>query len=120
CIRDYIHVSDLADAHLLGLERLLRLREREEKVATPLVYNLGNGRGYSVREVIQAAEAVTGRPVPTKMAPRRPGDPPVLLAAAEKAQQELGWQPRYPELEVILAHAWAWHQRLHGPGPCAV
>jgi UDP-glucose 4-epimerase len=125
CIRDYIHVADLADAHLLGLNGVLseaqRLRDAGPDAATtPAVYNLGNGKGYSVREVIQAAEAVTGRPVPTRMAPRRPGDPPVLLAAAEKAQQELGWQPRYPELEVILAHAWAWHQRLHGPGPCAV
>jgi UDP-glucose 4-epimerase len=126
CIRDYIHVADLADAHLLGLNGVLgeaqRLRDAGPDAATttPAVYNLGNGKGYSVREVIQAAEAVTGRPVPTRMAPRRQGDPPVLLAAAEKAQQELGWQPSYPELEVILAHAWAWHQRLHGPGPCAV
>jgi UDP-glucose 4-epimerase len=103
------------------LSEAQRLRDAGPDAATtPAVYNLGNGKGYSVREVIQAAEAVTGRPVPTRMAPRRPGDPPVLLAAAEKAQQELGWQPRYPELEVILAHAWAWHQRLHGPGPCAV
>jgi len=82
--------------------------------ARPAVFNLGNGKGYSVREVIQAAEAVTGRPVPARVAPRRPGDPPVLLASAEAAQRDLGWQPRFPELEVILAHAWAWHQKLHG------
>ena len=82
--------------------------------ARPAVFNLGNGKGYSVREVIQAAESVTGRPVPARVAPRRPGDPPVLLASAEAAQRDLGWQPRFPELEVILAHAWAWHQKLHG------
>ena len=119
CIRDYIHVSDLADAHLLGLRWVLREAQRlgeggSPAAARPAVFNLGNGKGYSVREVIQAAEAVTGRPVPARVAPRRPGDPPVLLASAEAAQRELGWQPRYPELEVILAHAWAWHQKLHG------
>jgi UDP-glucose 4-epimerase len=119
CIRDYIHVGDLAEAHLLGLRwverEARRLREGGGPAqATPGVFNLGNGKGYSVREVIQAAEAVTGRAVPTRVAPRRAGDPPVLLAAAEAAQRQLGWQPRYPELEVILAHAWAWHQKLHG------
>jgi UDP-glucose 4-epimerase len=118
CIRDYIHVSDLADAHLLGLQWVAREARRLEgatsAAATPAVFNLGNGKGYSVRQVIQAAEAVTGRTVPALVAPRRPGDPPVLLAAAERAQGELGWQPRYPELEVILAHAWTWHQKLHG------
>jgi UDP-glucose 4-epimerase len=118
CIRDYIHVSDLADAHLLGLRwvegEARRLAEGGDPAAVkPGVFNLGNGKGYSVREVIQAAEAVTGRPVPTRMAPRRPGDPPVLLAAAEAAQRDLGWRPRYPDLNVILAHAWAWHQRRH-------
>ncbi|MFM7169845.1 MAG: UDP-glucose 4-epimerase GalE [Cyanobium sp.] len=121
CIRDYIHVGDLADAHILGLHWMLGEARRLQEAGTvtsPAIYNLGNGKGYSVREVIQAAEAVTGRTVPTRMAPRRPGDPPVLLAAAEKAKQELGWRPCYPELEVILAHAWAWHQRLHGPGAC--
>jgi UDP-glucose 4-epimerase len=124
CIRDYIHVSDLADAHLLGLnwvtQEAQRLREVGPPMATtPAVFNLGNGKGYSVRQVIQAAEAVTGRPVPAKVAPRRPGDPPVLLASAEKAHRDLGWQPRYPELNVILAHAWSWHQKLHGSGACA-
>ena len=119
CIRDYIHVADLADAHLLGLrwvagESQRPLAEGGSGGATPAVFNLGNGKGYSVREVIQAAEAVTGHLVPTRVAPRRPGDPPVLLAAASKAREVLGWRPRHPELEVILAHAWAWHQRLHG------
>ena len=124
CIRDYIHVSDLADAHLLGLQWVVREAQRAAEAGgaspvSPGVFNLGNGKGYSVKQVIQAAEAVTGHPVPTKLAPRRPGDPPVLLASAEKAQSVLGWQPRYPELEVILAHAWVWHQRLHGTGACA-
>lgn len=120
CIRDYIHVSDLADAHLLGWRwvdrEALRLREAgPSAVTSPAIYNLGNGKGYSVRQVIEAAEAVTGRTVPARVAPRRAGDPPVLLASAERAQRDLGWRPRYPELEVILAHAWAWHQKLHGP-----
>jgi UDP-glucose 4-epimerase len=124
CIRDYIHVGDLADAHLLGLQWVARQAQRLKgegpaAPAIPGVFNLGNGKGYSVREVLQAAEAVTGRPVPAKVAPRRAGDPPVLLASAEKAQRELGWQPRYPELDVILSHAWAWHQRLRGLGACA-
>ena len=119
CIRDYIHVADLADAHLLGLRWVAReaQRQRQEGATTgvtPAVFNLGNGKGYSVRQVIQAAEVVTGRSVPTRVAPRRPGDPPVLLASADKAQEELGWLPRYPRLEVILEHAWAWHQKLHG------
>ena len=120
CIRDYIHVSDLAEAHLLGLRWVAREAQRlgeggTPAVAKPAIFNLGNGKGYSVRQVIQAAEAVTGQSVPTRVAPRRPGDPPVLLASAEEARRELGWQPRHPELEVILAHAWAWHQKLHGP-----
>jgi UDP-glucose 4-epimerase len=124
CIRDYIHVADLAEAHLLGLRWVGREAEKLGQAGGPRgmvpgVFNLGTGKGYSVREVIQAAEEVTGRSVPTRLAPRRPGDPPVLLAAAAKAQRELGWQPRYPDLPVILAHAWAWHQKLHGVGACA-
>ncbi|MFN9658848.1 MAG: UDP-glucose 4-epimerase GalE [Cyanobacteriota bacterium] len=120
CIRDYIHVADLADAHLLGLQWVARQSRRpgeggQPTGVQPAVFNLGNGKGYSVREVIQAAEAVTGRSVPAKVAPRRPGDPPVLLASAAAAQRDLGWQPRHPELEVILSHAWAWHQKQHGP-----
>ncbi len=113
CIRDYIHVADLADAHVLGLERLLRLREREESERRPLIYNLGNGTGYSVQQVIETAKAVTGRGLLAHVAKRRDGDPPQLVAGATRAHQELGWRPRFPELETIIAHAWAWHQRRH-------
>ena len=111
CIRDYIHVGDLADAHVLGLERLLRRRERDEPVTAPLIYNLGNGTGYSVQQVIETAKAVTGRGLLAHVAPRRPGDPSQLVASAVKARNELGWRPRYPELGTIIEHAWAWHQR---------
>jgi UDP-glucose 4-epimerase len=114
CIRDYIHVSDLADAHVLGLERLLRLREREEEVNEPLIYNLGNGTGYSVQQVIETAKQVTGRGLLAHVAQRRAGDPPQLVASADRARQELGWRPRYPELATIIEHAWAWHRRRHG------
>jgi UDP-glucose 4-epimerase len=118
CIRDYIHVSDLADAHVLGLDRLLRLRERQEPVVAPLIYNLGNGTGYSVQQVIETAKAVTGRGLLAHVAPRRPGDPAQLVAGAGRAHQELGWRPRYPELGTIIEHAWSWHQggliRLRG------
>ena len=106
CIRDYIHVADLADAHVLGLQKLLADGGQH-------VFNLGNGTGYSVQQVIDAAKAVTGRGLLAHVAPRRAGDPPVLVASAEKARKELGWQPRYPELHRILEHAWAWHQHLH-------
>jgi UDP-glucose 4-epimerase len=106
CIRDYIHVADLADAHVLGLQKLLADGGQH-------VFNLGNGTGYSVQQVIDAAKAVTGRGLLAHVAPRRAGDPPVLVASAEKARRELGWQPRYPELHRILEHAWAWHQHLH-------
>ena len=106
CIRDYIHVNDLADAHVLGLRKLLAEGGNH-------VFNLGTGRGYSVQQVIDTARAVTGLDLVAQVAPRRPGDPPVLVAAAEKARRELGWQPRYPELHTILSHAWRWHQALH-------
>ena len=105
CIRDYIHVADLADAHVLGLQKLLAEGGHH-------VFNLGNGSGSSVQQVIDAAKAVTGRVLLADVAPRRPGDPPVLVASAEKAQRELGWQPSYPELRTMLEHAWAWHQTL--------
>jgi UDP-glucose 4-epimerase len=101
CIRDYIHVEDLAEAHLLALEHLEPGKE--------LHYNLGMARGYSVREVIRTAEEVTGKPVSVKEGPRRAGDPPVLVAAAEKIQRELGWRPRYTDLRPIIETAWRWH-----------
>lgn len=98
CIRDYIHIQDLAQAHILGL--------------TPGktgFYNLGNGDGYSVKQVIETCERVTGKKIPAVARPRRPGDPPKLVASAEKAIRELGWKPRFPKLEDIVATAWAWH-----------
>jgi UDP-glucose 4-epimerase len=106
CIRDYIHVNDLADAHILGLEYLLKGRDSE-------VFNLGNGSGFSVREVIAAVEAVTGVPIPIEERDRRPGDPPNLIGASEKARTILGWQPQYTSIKDIVAHAWQWHQQRH-------
>ncbi len=103
CIRDYIHVDDLAEAHLLALERL--------EPGKGLCFNLGIGRGYSVREVIRTAEQVTGKAVPVKEGPRRPGDPPVLVASSDKIQRDLGWKPRYTELAPIIETAWNWHRK---------
>lgn len=103
CVRDYIHIEDLAMAHVLALQALER--------RPSMTYNLGNGRGYSVREVIEAARKVTGQTFQVVEAERRPGDAPRLVASAERAMQELGWEPRYPELEVILESAWRWHQQ---------
>jgi UDP-glucose 4-epimerase len=100
CIRDYIHIRDLAQAHILGLAPGKRG-----------FYNLGNGDGYSVREVIKMCEQVTGQAIPAVEKPRRPGDPPKLVAAANKAIQELGWKPQFPRLEDIVATAWAWHKK---------
>jgi UDP-glucose-4-epimerase GalE len=107
CIRDYIHVDDLADAHLLALERL-----RQGQFAS---YNLGIGRGYSVREVIRTVEDVTGKKVSVKEGPRRAGDPPSLVASSDKIQRELGWKPHYAELRAIIETAWNWH-RTHPKG----
>jgi UDP-glucose 4-epimerase len=103
CIRDYLHVDDLAQAHLLALERLTPGQE--------IICNLGIGRGYSVREVLRTVEEVSGRPVPVREGPRRPGDPPILVAAADRARDLLGWQPRYTELGPIVETAWNWHRR---------
>ena len=103
-IRDYIHVTDLAAAHVLALRHLLEGGESE-------IINLGTNRGYSVREVVAAAEKITGRPVPREEKPRREGDPPVLLASKEKAERVLGWKLRFSDLGTILETAWAWHQR---------
>lgn len=105
CIRDYIHVSDLADAHVLGLRMLLAEGGSH-------VFNLGNETGYSVQQVIDTAKTVTGRGLLAHVGPRRPGDPPVLVASSARARTVLGWQPRYPDLTTIISHAWRWHQNL--------
>jgi UDP-glucose 4-epimerase len=101
CIRDYIHVTDLCEAHLLALGHL-QAHNRSER------YNLGNGNGYSINEVIAAVESVTGRPIPREVQERRAGDPPRLVADASRARQELGWSPRFSDLESIIEHAWRW------------
>jgi len=106
-VRDYIHISDLATAHILGLEYLLRGGESE-------IFNLGNGQGFSVQEVIDTVSQVTGREIPVVASPRRAGDAPILVGSSAKAQAKLGWQPQYPELAVIIEQAWRWHQKRHG------
>lgn len=103
CIRDYIHVTDIADAHILALEKLRRDRSSD-------IYNLGNGEGFSVKEMIEAARGVTGHPIPAKVTDRRPGDPPKLVASSKKAMEELGWRPRFRNVEDIIKSAWKWHQ----------
>ncbi len=107
CIRDYIHVEDLASAHVLALDALDRFGM--------MTYNLGNGQGYSNYQVIEVARAVTGHPIPVIESPRRPGDAPILIASAERVRRDLGWQTRYPDLKDIMASAWAWH-RTHPHG----
>jgi UDP-glucose 4-epimerase len=106
CVRDYIHVVDLAQAHILAL-RGLDVGSR--------FYNLGDGRGFTVREVIEAARQVTGRPIPAEVGARRPGDPAVLVASSERIRRELGWKPRYTDLSEIIQTAWDWH-RAHPNG----
>ena len=106
CIRDYIHVSDLADAHVLAMRALL-------DGAKTTAYNLGNGAGFSVREVIDCARRVTGRDIAVAEGARRPGDPAVLVGDAHRIRTELGWSPRLADLEAIIATAWRWHQRSH-------
>ncbi len=100
-VRDYIHVIDLAQAHILALRAL----DRGSRT-----YNLGNGQGFSVKEVIETARAITGRSIPVEVGPRRPGDPAVLIAGSERIRRELGWQPKYPDLHEIVATAWRWHE----------
>ena len=104
CIRDYIHIVDLARAHILALEK---------DVSGP--FNLGTGTGFSVQQVIETCRAVTGHPIPADVSPRRPGDPAGLVAGADKAKEVLGWKPRYPDLKTIVQHAWNWH-RAHPRG----
>lgn len=116
CVRDYIHVSDLADAHLLALDALGVPPETPTKLPSdfsPLIFNLGNGKGFSVREVIDSVRRVTGHPIPVELCPRRPGDPAVLVASSEKAIRELAWTPRYTQLDDIIRTAWTWHQKRH-------
>ncbi|MFA7668474.1 MAG: UDP-glucose 4-epimerase GalE [Burkholderiaceae bacterium] len=104
CIRDYIHVQDLADAHLLALDHLMAGKGSA-------AFNLGNGCGFSVHEVIQTVEQATGLQVPVKHLPRRPGDPAVLVADSTLARQTLGWTPQYGDLQDIIRHAWQWHRK---------
>lgn len=103
CIRDYIHVSDLADAHVLALEAL-------EEGHNSDIYNLGNGKGFSVKEVIEMVEKVVGENIPKEVTTRRPGDPAILIASSEKIIKKLGWKPRYNSLEKIIETAWKWHR----------
>ncbi len=110
CVRDYIHVGDLAHAHLLALDALEKAGD-----SSPLIYNLGNGQGFSVREVVEVARQVTGHPIPAIESGRRAGDPAVLIASSKKIRRELGWQPRFPDLQSIVASAWQWH-RTHPDG----
>lgn len=106
CIRDYIHVTDLADAHVLGLKYLLA-------GGTTEVFNLGNGNGFSVKEVIETARKITGREIKAVECDRRPGDPPSLVGTSEKARKILGWNPQYSQIQDIITHAWQWHQKRH-------
>lgn len=103
CIRDYIHVSDLAKAHLLSLKRL-------ENGGESAIFNLGNGKGFSVKQVIEVARQVTGEEIKTEIVSRRAGDPAILIASSEKAVKELGWKPKYDSLQTIIETAWKWHQ----------
>jgi UDP-glucose 4-epimerase len=104
-VRDYIHVQDLAEAHLLAFDALDQ-RHR-------MIYNLGNGQGFTVRQVVESARRVTGHPIPVEELPRRPGDPAVLIASSEKIETELGWKPKFPQLDDILHSAWEWHQQRY-------
>lgn len=102
CVRDYIHVVDLAEAHILAMKEILNGGHSRK-------YNLGNGRGFSVKEVIDTAREVTGHPIPAEIGPRRPGDPAILIASSETINHEMGWQPIYPDLKQIIEMAWNWH-----------
>jgi UDP-glucose 4-epimerase len=105
CVRDYIHVQDLAEAHLLAFEGL--------DVNPRMIYNLGNGVGFSVREVVESVRRVTGHAIPVEELPRRPGDPAVLIAGSAKIESELGWKPKYVQLDDIVRSAWEWHQQRY-------
>jgi len=105
CVRDYVHVTDLADAHIRALEGL------EKGAFGCEAFNLGNGKGFSVLEIVSAVRSVTGRGFPLRFAPRRPGDPAVLVAASAKAERELGWKRRFKDMDEIIETAWKWHQK---------
>jgi UDP-glucose 4-epimerase len=116
CVRDYVHVSDLASAHKLALDALeTGTGSASPLIRDPLIYNLGSGHGFSVRQVVEVARKVTGHPIPVIESPRRAGDPAVLVASSEKIRRELGWQPRFPDLTTIVESAWQWH-RTHPDG----
>ncbi len=102
CVRDYIHVCDLADAHVLACGAIEQGQVK--------IYNLGNGEGFSVKQVIDTCRQVTGHPIPSEVTPRRPGDPDSLIASSTRAVDQLAWSPKYPKLADIVAHAWAWHE----------
>jgi UDP-glucose 4-epimerase len=104
CLRDYVHIEDIALAHVLALEKI-------EDLAGS-IFNLGNGQGFSVLEVIRQASEVTGLTIPYTVGPRRPGDPAILVASAERARRFLGWEPQFPDLKAILHSAWEWHHRF--------
>jgi len=103
CVRDYVHINDLAAGHMLALEHM-------EKHPGAHRYNLGSDSGFSVKQVVEAARRITGRPIATRIAPRRPGDPPALVASSAAVRRDLGWKPAYPEVEPIIETAWRWHQ----------
>jgi UDP-glucose 4-epimerase len=105
CVRDYIHVQDLAEAHLLALAAL--------QTKSRLIYNIGNGQGFTVREVIDSVRRVTGRAITVEEHDRRPGDPAVLVASSDKIKAELGWSPKFAELDTIITSAWEWHQKRY-------
>jgi UDP-glucose 4-epimerase len=107
CVRDYIHVEDLANAHLLALNALSADRPH-------LIYNIGNGQGFTVLQVIESVRRITGHAIPIERCDRRPGDPAVLVASSAAIQSELGWSPKHPDLDSIIGSAWEWHQKLHG------
>ena len=106
CVRDYVHVGDLADAHILAFEAL--------STRSRLIYNIGNGQGFSVREVVESVRRVTGHSIPVVEEPRRPGDPAVLVASSKRIMDELGWKPRFSSLDDIVRSAWVWHQQRYG------
>lgn len=103
CVRDYIHVNDLAQAHILAMKYLCDGNDSN-------IFNLGNGVGFTVKEVVETARKVTGHPIPAKEEPRRAGDPSMLIASSAKAKEVLGWNPQYADLETIIGTAWKWHK----------